>query len=52
MYLPPQQTLKILVSLVGSPKDAVLHLFLGMGRKAGVSLELGPHLLACFQIPV
>lgn len=30
-YLSPQQTLKILVNLVRSPKDAVLHLFPGMG---------------------
>lgn len=51
-YLPPQQTLEILGNLAGNPKDAVFHVFLGMGGKAGVSLELGPHLPACFQIPV
>lgn len=47
-----QETLEILGSLVGSPKDVVFHVFLGMGGKAGVSLELGPCLPACFQIPV
>lgn len=51
-YLPSQHTLKFLVSLMGSPKNAVFYLFLGMGRKAGVSLEFGPHLLACFLDPV